>query len=62
MNEIETGKLYEMIDIMECIDFSNADTTIPYYGFGANKSVVGKRKDERIGNPITEFLGMRPKI
>ena len=65
MYEIETPDLYrDMIDMKQHFDLSNFDPSNPYYqpDFGANTDVVVKKKDEASGNPISEFVGLRPKM
>ena len=65
MYEIEKPDLYrEMIEMKEHFDLSNFDPSNTYYqpDFGVNKAVVGKRKVEASGNPISEFVGLRPKM
>ena len=64
MYHIETPDVYkDMVEMKEHFDQSNYEPTNPYYepGFAANKAVVGKMKDELAGNPIAEFVGLRPK-
>ena len=65
MYHIETRDVYkDMVEMTENFDMSNFEPTNPYYepGFAANKAVVGKMKDEVAGNPITELVGLRPKM
>ena len=65
MYHIETADVYkDMVDMKDHFDLSNYEPTNPYYepGFATNKAVVGKMKDEVAGNPIAEFVGLRPKM
>ena len=68
MYEIESG--YK--DVYECFksnenkteplfDFSTLPTTNAYFS-NKNKRVIGKFKDETSGDPIVEFIGLRPKM
>ena len=45
-------------------DMSYFEITNPFYKpeFQDNKAVVGLMKDEVAGNPIIEFVGLRPKM
>ena len=64
MYHIETADVYkDMVEMKDHFDLSNYEPTKPYYEprFAANKAVVGKMKDEVAGNPIAEFVGLRPK-
>ena len=65
MYEIERPDVYkDIIDIKQHFDLSNFDPANPYYqpDFGANNAVVGMKKDEASGNPISVFVVLRPKI
>ena len=65
MYEVETEDFYQdMVDNAELFDMSNFELTNPYYKpeFQDNKAVVGLMKDEAAGNPIVEFVGLRPKM
>ena len=48
----------------ELFDFSNYPRTHPEYMpyFPDNKAMVGFMKDETAGDPIVEFVGLRPKM
>ena len=62
---IETPDVYnDMVEMKDHFDMSNFETTNPYYepGFAAKKAVVEKMKDEVAGNPIAEFVRLRPKM
>ena len=65
MYEMETPDLYRaIIDMKQHFDLSNINPSKPYYQhyFGANKAVLGKMKCEARGNPISDFVGLRPKM
>jgi len=65
MYHVETDDFYQdMVDNAELFDMSNFELTNPYYKpeFQDNKAVVGLMKDEAAGNPIVEFVGLRPKM
>ena len=62
---VETGEIYkDTVESKELYDLSNFKPTNPYYQpvFVANKVVLGKMKDETAGDPIVEFVGLRPNI
>ena len=62
---VETEDIYaDMVEDADLYDMSNFDTAHPQYKpeFQQNKAVVGLMKDEASGNPITEFIGLRPKM
>ena len=50
--------------VNDVFDFSNYPTTNPFYrpDLIDNKAQVGLMKDETAGNPIIEFVGLRPKM
>ena len=54
----------DMVEMKEHFDMSNFEPTKPYYEprFAANKAVLVTMKDEVAGNPIAEFVGLRPKM
>jgi len=57
---IKTEDLYkDMYDNKELFDFS--DYTISKFNDNTNKKVIGKFKDETLGKPIKEFVGLRAK-
>ena len=65
MYHVETEDFYEeMAECQEEYDMSNYDPANRYYKpeFQRNKAEVGLMKDEAGGNPITEFVGLRPKM
>ena len=65
MYEIETANLYADIGSMkEKFDLSNYEPSHELYhpSLAGNKAVVGLMKDETAGNPIVEFVGLRPKM
>ena len=65
MYHIETDDIYEaMADTQDEFDMSNYDPANKYYKpeFQQNKAIVGLMKDEAAGYPITEFVGLRPKM
>ena len=62
---VESNDIYaDMVEDADLYDMSNFDTTHPQYKpeFQRNKAVVGLMKDEASGHPITEFIGLRPKM
>ena len=69
MYEIEGGykKVYEAFNsnnsrsIERLFDFSSLPPEHPCYNV-QNKKVIGKFKDETAGDPILEFIGLRPKM
>ena len=60
--EIETEDLYkDMINIKDYFDFSEYNKD--HFCFDpTNAKVIDKFKDETNGNPIVEFVGLRPKM
>ena len=62
MYEIEARDIYENLwEDSDLFDFSNYKPTSPYFD-NKNNKVIGKFKDEAAGNPIVEFVGLRPKM
>ena len=62
MYEIETEDLYaDMSAQRDLFDFSNYPRTGPFFD-NVNNKVIGKFKDETAGDPILEFVGLRPKM
>ena len=62
MYEIQTKDAYkDFWSDKEKFDNSDYPKDSPFY-FGDNKKVIGKFKDEAAGIPITEFVGLRPKM
>lgn len=61
--EITTDDIYhDLKDILQChFDTSNFPVTHPPHSL-INKKVVGKLKDETAGDPIVEYVGLRPKM
>lgn len=58
---IETHDLYQdMFDNKDLFDFSDYKKNSPFYD-ETNKKVIGKFKDESLGIPIKEFVGLRAK-
>ena len=65
MYHVETADIYkDTVESKELYDMSNFKPSNTYYqpDFAANKAVVGKMKDETEGDPIVEFVGLRPKM
>jgi len=63
MYEIDAGykKVYEDFKSYPIFDFSSLPTN--HFCFNKqNKMVIGKFKDESSGDPILEFVGLRPKM
>ncbi len=61
MYEISTSNLYE--NIWENRDkFDLSDYPADFYRDSTNNKVIGKFKDETSSKPITEFVGLRPKM
>lgn len=61
MYEITTPNLFETIwENREKFDLS--DYPADFYHDSSNNKVVGKFKDETSSKPITEFVGLRPKM
>ena len=60
--EIVTEDVYE--DLFEHRDmFDNSDyPKSSKVFFDENKKIIGKFKDEAAGNPITDFVGLKPKM
>ena len=59
---VETADIYkELFAEREHFDFSSFDKASPFFDASNNK-VIGKFKDEANGKPITEFVGLRPKM
>ena len=54
----------DMTDSAEWFDLSNYEASNHYYKpeFQRNKAKVGLMKDEAGGYPISEFVGLRPKM
>ena len=62
MYEIQTEDFYhDMMEMREHFDLANYPPTSEFYD-GTNNKVVGKFKDEANGDPIIEFVGLRPKM
>ena len=62
MYEIVTEDVYrDMWEMKEHFDLSEYPHTSPFYD-PTNNKVVGKMKDEVKGEPIIEFVGLRPKM
>jgi len=59
---IRTENVYDdMLAARELYDLANFPKASRYYD-GANNKVIGKMKDEAAGDPILEFVGLRPKM
>ena len=59
---VETADIFkELIAQREHFDFPSLDKARPFFDASNNK-VIGKFKDEANGKPITEFVGLRPKM
>ena len=59
---VETDDIYtELFDDKQHFDFASYPKTSPFYD-PANNKVIGKFKDEAGSKPITEFVGLRPKM
>ena len=62
MYEIDTADVYEdMMEQKELYDLSDYKHESPYY-FAYNKKEIGKFKDEAVGDPVVEFVGLKPKM
>ena len=62
MYEVETADVYEdMMQQKELYDLSEYKPDSPFYS-AANKKAIGKMKDETKGDPIIEFVGLKPKM
>ncbi len=62
MYEIQTEDIYaDMWAHKEEYDFAGYPKASPYYD-NTNNKVIGKFKDESNGDPILEFIGLRPKM
>ena len=60
--EIEAEDVYkDLWNDKDMFDNSDYPENSPYY-CNANKKVIGKFKDEACGIPITEFVGLKPKM
>ena len=59
---IKTDDLYkDMLSFKDQLDTSNYAKDHPLYSH-KNMAVLGKMKDETAGKPITEFVGLKPKM
>ena len=59
---VETDDAYkDMFGKKELFDLASYPKTNQFYD-ATNNKVIGKFKDEASGNPITEFVGLRPKM
>ena len=59
---VETADINkELFAEREHLDFASFDKASPFF-HASNKKVIGKFKEEANGKPITEFVGLRPKI
>ena len=59
---VRTDDIYkEMYADREHFDFASYDKKSPFFD-ATNNKVIGKFKDEASGKPITEFVGLRPKM
>ena len=62
MYEIETENFYrDMWEQRDLYDLSGYPKSSPFF-CATNNKVVGKMKDETSGDPIIEFVGLRPKM
>ena len=62
MYEIEAENIYaDFWNDRDRFDFSSYPRTSPYFD-ATNNKVLGKMKDEAHGQPIREFIGLRPKM
>ena len=62
MYHITTNDVYQdMKEDLELFDTSDYPSNHPLHS-NANKKVIGKMKDETAGEPIKEFVGLRPKM
>ena len=62
MYEIKTEDVYKDFNSdKEMLDFSNYSFKSRYYD-NSNKLLVAKKKDERAGVAIEEFVGLKPKM
>ena len=62
MYDIETEDVYkDMWEQKELYDFAEYPPTNAYHDKTNNK-VIGKFKDETKGDPVLEFVGLRPKM
>ena len=62
MYEIQTEDVYkDFIEDKEMFDNSDYQKNSQFY-FAENKKVIAKMKDEAVGVPITEFVGLRSKM
>ena len=60
--EIKTGDVYtDMKEDIHLYDTSEYPIDHPLYSI-ENKKVLGKMKDESFGTPLSEFVGLRPKM
>ena len=59
---VETADLYkELFADRDYFDFASYDKKSPFYD-PTNNKVIGKFKDETLGKPVIEFVGLRPKM
>ena len=59
---VETADIYkELVAEREHFDFAAFDKACPFFDASNNK-VIGKFKNEANGKPITEFVGLSPKM
>ena len=59
---VETADLYkELFADRVHFDLASYEKTSPFFD-PTNNKVIGKFKDETLGKPIIEFVGLRPKM
>ena len=62
MYYVETADIYnEMFADKQHFDFASYDKASPFFD-ATNNKVIGKFKEEACVKPITEFIGLRPKM
>ena len=59
---VETAYIYKALFAeREHFDIASFDKASPFF-YASNNTLIGKFKDEANGKPITELVGLRPKM